>query len=240
MRGSRRIGLLAISVVCVFAFTATSAFADQLFTKEPALGGVALRDIKDLPENQPSAIELVSDGNTELKVGAKLSVCTEAEFGAFVVSNKGLTDPAGDPVLAVPFGVFENCTVEAKNSPVYLDTEGNPKAHSGIVAVINDDGVPNPNNVVLTGLKLSLLLEAGVTCTFETPAAGIVGAWVNEKGPFKEEEAEKQTFVDFKGQKLNTSAACGTTAEIVKAKLFVETMSDSPNFTGSSDTVWFE
>lgn len=239
MRGSRRIGLLAISVVCVFAFTATSAFAvDQLRTQE--VGGVELRDTATLPANQPSAIELVNNGNTELRVGANTSVCTEAEFGAFVVGNKGATDPGGDPALAVPFGVFENCTIGTANVPVYVDTVAGPPTASGAVAVINDDGTPHALNVVLKGLKLSLLLSATETCTFETPAAGITGEWKNGAGPFVEESAENQSFVDLKGQKLNTTAACGTTAEIVKANFVVETTSDASNFTGNSDTVFYQ
>ena len=232
MRGLRRIGLLAISVVCVLAFTAVSAFGDaddELRTK--AVGGVLLRDINTVAAGQPSAIELVNNGNTKLVVpGVATSECTEAEFGAFVTKNKA------NPELSVPFGVFENCTITGGiPAPVYVDTEGVKKAASGIEAVIFDEGAA-PVKVELKGLKISLYIkEPATTCKF---TGTITGVWTNGAGPFTEESATNQSAVDFKGQKL-TSTVCGT-AEITAANFFVETTSDPPNFVENTDTVFFQ
>lgn len=235
MRGSIRIIMAAAVAVCMFAFTAASAFAlpDQLLTSAT---GVELRDTATAPANQPSAIELVNDGNIELEAPVGTSICTEGEFGAFVVGNKGATDPGGDPNLTVPFGVFENCTVGAANAPVYVDTTGTP-ATSGIAATVNDDGAPNALNVVLKGFKISLIKSATESCQFENVAAGLIGALTNGGGPFTEEAATNQTAVDFKNQELE-GGVCGK-AKVKAGKFFVETMSDSPGFTGSSDTVFF-
>lgn len=248
MQGSIRIPLLASAVVCVFALTSTSAFAlpDQLFTQ--GVGGVELRDTNTTTANQPSAIEWVNAGTTKLEVlDVATSECTEGAFSAFVATNTGPTDPAGDPTLSVPSGVFENCTIASGtvNAPVYVDTAGTGAGvDADILATINDDGAPNPINVVLEGLALSLYVKGPTEtiCKFKGagPGGAITGAWVNGAGPFVEEASTNQTLVDFKGQEL--SGECNGTA--VKAKLtaanfFVETTSDSKDFSGNSDTVFF-
>ncbi len=237
MIGSRRIGVLAASVVSMLAFGAVSAFADaddELLTKA---GGVTLRDINTVSANQPSAIELVSAETTKLEVpGVATSECTESEFGSLVTrSVASVANPQDE--LSVPFGVFENCTITGGAIvPAYVDTEGAAKAASGITATIADTGPGTEIKVTLTGLKLSLYIkEPATTCKF---AGTITGKWTNGAGPFTEESATNQSVVDFKGQKL-TSTACGT-ATLTAAKFFVETTSDAPDFTGASDTVFFK
>jgi hypothetical protein len=239
MRGLRRIGLLAISVVCVLAFTAVSAFGDaddELVTK--AVGGVTLRDINTVAVNQPSAIELVNAETTKLEVpGVATSECTEGEFGAFVVRSVATVANPQDE-LAVPFGIFENCTIANGTvpAPVYVDTEGVKKAQSGIEATIADTGPGTEIKVTLTGLKLSIYIkEPATTCKF---TGTIVGKWTNGAGPFAEESAANQSAVDFKGQTL-TSPTCGT-ATITAANFFVETTSDPKNFVENTDTVFFK
>ena len=238
MRGLRRIGLLAISVVCVLAFTAVSAFGDaddELRTK--AVGGVTLRDINTVAVNQPSAIELVNNGNTKWDIpGFFTSECTEAEFGSFVVRSVATVANPQDE-LAVPFGVFENCTITGGvPAPVYVDTGGVKKAQSEIEATIADTGPGTEIKVTLTALKLSLYMkEPAITCKF---TGTIVGVWTNGAGPFVEESAANQSGVDFKGQRF-TSPTCGT-ADITAANFFVETTSDPKNFVENTDTVFFK
>jgi hypothetical protein len=238
--------VLAVSAVCMFAFTSTSAFAvDQLFT---GTAGVELRDVNTPTAYQPSAIELVATETTKLEIpGVNTSECTEGEFGAFVTENKGVTDPAEDPTISVPFGVFENCTLltGGANAPVYVDTEGAVNS-SQITAVINDDGAPNPINVVLKHLEISLYIKGATETTIckfggSGPAGTITGAWTNGAGPFTEEASTNQTMVDFKGQEL--SGNCNGTAlkaSIKSAKFFVETTSDAKDFSGNSDTVFYK
>jgi hypothetical protein len=235
MRGLRRAGLLAISVVSVLAFTAAAAFADaddELFTKPT---GVLVRDTATLPANQPHAIEIVNSGNTKLEViGVATSECTESEFGTFVTKAK-------EPALSVPFGVFENCTVTGGAfAPVYLDTVAGPPVAAAATATVADtnNGV---FKVTLKGLKLSLLTAAVGNCIFVSPAAGIVGTWTNGAGPFEPEESEtNQTAVDFTGQELESEGNCAGAArkaKITAGKYFVETASDAKDFTGASDSV---
>ncbi len=235
MRGPRRIGLLAISVVCVLAFTAVSALADagdELLTKE---GGVTLRDITTVTAKQPSAIELVNAETTKLEVpGVATSECTESEFGAFVTRSVATAAKPKDE-LSVPFGVFENCTVGSGTvpAPVYVDTELTKKAASGIEAFIFDEATGGIK-VELVGLKISLYIkEPATTCKF---TGTITGVWTNGAGPFTEESATNQSAVDFKNQPL-TSETCGT-ATIKSAKYFVETTSDARNFVENTDTVY--
>jgi len=239
MRGLRRIGLLAISVVCLSGVMAASAFADagdELLTEKPA-AGVLLRDITTPTAKQPTAIELVNTEPTKLEIPAvATSECSESEFGAFVTKNKGATEITSGAELSVPFGVFENCTLSTGGfAPVYVDTEGTTKAASGIEAKIWDEGV-GAFKVELKHLNISIYIKGPpeVICKYSGP---ITGVWTNGAGPFTEEGSTNQSMVDFKGTKL-TSPTCPT-ANITSAKYFVETMSDSKNFTGSSDTVFF-
>jgi len=243
MRGLRRIGLLAVSVVCVLGFSAVSAFADaddELLDKG---AGALLRDLNTASINQPSAIELVNTETTKLEVPTKptptVSECTESEFGSFVTKNKGGAGAATGTELSVPFGVFENCTVGngAANAPVYVDVEPGAKAASGIEVKIWDEGAA-PFKVELKGLKISLYIQTpAITCKY---TGTIIGVWTNGAGPFVEEASTAQSMVDFKNQKLTGSPTepCGT-ATITSAKYFVETMSDSKTFGGSTDTVFF-
>jgi hypothetical protein len=218
---------------------AASAFADvddELLTEKPA-GGVLLRDITTPTVKQPSAIEMVNTEPTKWEVpGVFTTECAESESGSFVTKNKGATEITSGPELSVPFGVFENCTLSSGNAPIYVDTEGAKQAAAGIEAKIWDEGAA-PSKVELKGLKLSLYIKGPpeVICKF---TGSITGVWTNGAGPFAEEASTNQSMVDFKGQKL-TSPTCGT-ANITATKYFVETMSDSKNFTGNSDTVFFK
>jgi hypothetical protein len=222
----------------VLALTAVSAFADaddELFTKE--VGGTTLRDINTVSTNQPSAIELVNTEPTKLEIpGVATSECTEAELGSLVTRSVATVANPQDE-LSVPFGVFENCMLTGGiPAPVYVDTEGTKKAASGIEATIADTGPGTEIKVTLTGLKLSLYIkEPATTCKF---TGTIVGKWANGAGPFTEESATNQSTIDFKGQKL-ASTACGT-ATLTAAKFFVETTSDPQNFVENTDTASFK
>ena len=238
MRDLRRIGLLAISVVCVLGFSAVSAFADTGDELLTAAGGVALRDIGTPSVNQPSAIELVNTATTKWEVpGVSTTECVESEFGTFVTKNKAANEVKAGAELSVPFGVFENCTETGfGNAPVLVDTVGAAKAQAGIEARIWDEAPAVGIKVELKNLNISLYIKKSATeevvCKFSGP---ITGVWTNGAGPFTEEASTNQSMADFTNQKL-TSPTCGT-ATITSAKYFVETMSDSKNFTGSSDTV---
>src|SRR6202035_5707561 len=120
MRGSTRIGLLAVSLVCLFALMATAAFSAERrgFDKK---GGTALRDVNAIPKNQPDAIEFVNNGTAKLISTAGDIECTELEMGTTLVNNDGVSALR----LAIPFGVAEgdNCSLTGVgNVPTYFDT----------------------------------------------------------------------------------------------------------------------
>jgi hypothetical protein len=122
MRGSTRIGLMAISLVCMFALTATSALAGPRFWTDKTKT-VALRDVNTEPSpKQPDALEFVNNGTVALVTSKGTINCTELEFGGTVLSN---TEALAE--LAVPFGVAEgdNCTIGGANVPTYFDTLAN-------------------------------------------------------------------------------------------------------------------
>jgi hypothetical protein len=232
MRGPTRFGLLAISVVCMFAFMAASAFADaddQLLDKE---GGVALRDVTTSPPTtklQPDTLEFVNNGNVVLKVGTTTLECPEVELGTTVVNNK-----LGEVKLAVPFGVAENgpapenCTV-----PTYFDTLANGAVGvAGAVATVTiADTAGPPIKVVLHNLNFSLEVAAGLFCTGKLNL--VEGVGTNVKEGFVEEKPPNFN-VQFTNAVVPVEGPTGCpTTSTLTANFFAETLSTK------TDTVWF-
>jgi hypothetical protein len=229
MRGSTRVGLLAVSLVCLFAVMAASAFADaddQLLDKK---AGVALRDVKATPTNQPDALEFVANSEgVVLETSIGTLTCTEMEFGSTVLSNA-----AGAVELAVPFGVAEGdtCTV-----PTYFDTlatgpVGN--AANGKVASVSiaDTGAGTEMVATVHNMKFSQNIPGIGFCTGNLD--GITGKATNSEGPFVE-EAPPNLNVKFTSSKVGVTGAAGCPTEgKLTATFFLETPS-----TGT-DTAWF-
>jgi hypothetical protein len=232
MRGSTRIGLMAISLVCMFAFMVATAFGDaddQLLNQK---AGVALRDVASTPTNQPDAAEFVNNGNVVLETSLGTITCTEEEFGATVLKNK-----PGEVELAIPFGVAEgqDCTSPLGEVPTYFDTlatgaVGN-SANSKVASVsIADTGAGTKIVATMHNLKFSQKIGT-IFCTGNLD--GIVGEVTNSEGPFVEEE-KPNLNVQFTAQKVAVAgeAGCPTEGKLT-ANFFLETPS-----TGT-DTAWF-
>jgi hypothetical protein len=227
MRGSTRIGLLAVSLVCLFAVMAASAFADaddQLLDKK---AGVALRDVKATPANQPDALEFVANGEVILESSVGNLTCNEIEFGTTILSNV-----TGTVELAVPFGVAEGdtCTV-----PTYFDTlTTGPVGNSanGKVASVSlaDTGAGTEIVATVHNLKFSQNITGIGFCTDNLD--GVTGKVTNSEGPFVE-EAPPNLNVQFTKAKVPvTGTGCPTEGKLT-ANFFLETPS-----TGT-DTAWF-
>lgn len=231
MRGSRRIGLLAISLVCMFAFMAASAFGDAEDQLLNAKGGTLLRDVKTTPVNQPDALEFVNNGNVVLKTSVGTLTCTEVEFGTTVLNAKATATTEVE--LAVPFGVAEgpeDCTV-----PTYFDTlatgaVGN-SANGKVASVsIADSGAGTEIVATLHNLKFSQNITGIGFCTGNLD--GVKGKVENSEGPFVE-EAPPNLNVQFTEKELTVSGTgCPTTAKLT-ANFFLETPSTS------TETAWF-
>lgn len=229
MRGSTRIGLLAVSLVCMFALMVTSAFADaddQLLDKK---AGTALRDVKATSANQPDAVEFVANSEGVLLETTALNItCTEMAFGSTVLSNA-----AGAVELAVPFGVAEGdtCTV-----PTYFDTlatgpVGNSANNKVASVSIADTGAGTEIVATVHNLKFSLNIPGVGFCTGNLD--GLTGKVSNSEGPFVE-EAPPNLNVQFTKAKVPVTGAekCPTEGKLT-ANFFLETPS-----TGT-DTAWF-
>jgi hypothetical protein len=228
MRGPIRIGLLAISLVCSFAFTAASAFAatPELLDKK---GGVLLRDLAKEPKNQPDAIEFVNNGVAKLAIaGVGTIECSELEFGTTVVKNPGIT-------LALPFGVAEgdNCSLTGiGNVPTYFDTTeegavGNA-ATKKVATITVTEPTANVYAAVVHELKFSQNI-AGKFCTANVD--GVEGKVVNSSGPFVEEEKPNLEAKVEKAKLTVTGTGCPETAELT-ANFILETPSTT------TDTAW--
>jgi hypothetical protein len=233
MRGSTRGGLMAVSLVCILAFSAVSAFADaddQLLNKA---AGTALRDVKATPANQPDAAEFVNNGNVELVTSAGTIVCTEMEFGTTVVNNK-----AGEVTLALPFGVAEqdNCNVLGKNVPTYFDTlesgaVGN--AANGKVATITvaDSGAGSKIVATVRDLKFSQELPLIGFCTGNVD--GKTGTVTNVTAGFVEESTPNLNVQFSKvAIPIEGGSSCPKTGELT-GNFFLETPSTN------TDTAFF-
>ncbi len=233
MRGPTRIGLLALSLVCMFAFMVATAFGDaddQLLNQK---AGAALRDVTTTPANQPDAGEFVNNGNVVLETSLGNITCTEIEFGTTVLKNK-----PGEVELALPFGVAEgqDCTNPTVGEvPTYFDTlatgpVGN-SANGKVASVsIADTGVGTKIIATVHNLKFSQNL-AGKFCTGNLDL--ITGTVTNSEGPFVE-EATPNLNVQFNEQKVAVTGEVGCPTEgKLTANFFLETPS-----TGT-DTAWF-
>jgi hypothetical protein len=239
MRGPRRIGLLAISAVCVFACTAASAYAvedDQLFNTSVA-GGTALRDINTLPPTPggafPDSLEFKNVGNVVFKAGTVLTnTCSEIEFAGFVTKNE-VGGEEKIPELSLPWGVAEND--ECTPAHVYFGPVNAAGALETHIA-IDDDNNPNPIDAVVTRLSFTFLevpgLGAGEYCTYGVVAAEkLVGAVTSPVAGlgYGEEGAEPNLKMDFAGQKAKkqpgSAALCPAELELTAAKFILETPS---------------
>jgi hypothetical protein len=230
MRGSTRIGLLAVSLVCLFAFMATSAFSAErrVFDKK---GGTALRDVNSTPnKNQPDAFEFVNNGTAKLATSLGTIECTELEFGTTLVNNDGVSALK----LAIPFGVAEgdNCSLFGGFVPTYFDTLANGavgNVANGNVASVTIAGAASPFTATLHDLKFSQNI-GGKFCTGELDK--VEGKVANSEGPFVE---EKTPNLELKIEKAITVSGegCPTTATLT-ANFFLETPSTT------TDTAWIE
>jgi hypothetical protein len=238
MRGPTRIGLLAISLVCMFAFVAASASAAerQLFNEENKTTRKLLRDVNTKPPTgalQPDALEFVNNGTAKLAIAGLGTIeCSEIEFGTTLVNNDGVNALK----LAIPFGVAEgdNCTLAGVgNVPTYFDTLANGAVGSGTnVASVTVTGAnPGPYTAVVHDLKFSQNI-GGKFCTAEVNLAQ--GKVANSKGLFVEEKTPNLE-AKFEKVKLAVSgeAGCPTEAELT-ANFFLETPSTT------TDTAWIE
>jgi hypothetical protein len=230
MRGSRRIGLLAVSAVCLFAFIASSAFSAErrVFDKK---GGTALRDVNATSKNQPDAIEFVNNGNAKLVSTLGTIECTELEMGTTLVNNDGV-----NPLrVAIPFGVVEgdNCTAPLIGTvPTYFDTLANGavgNAGNGNVASATITGATAPFTVTLHDLKFSQNI-AGKFCTGELDK--VEGEVTNSEGPFVEEKTPNLE-VKIKKEISVSGEGCPSKATLT-ANFFLETPSTT------TDTAWIE
>lgn len=239
MRGLRRIGLLAISLVCMFALMATSAFAAaerEIFNEEGA-GRVKLREVASLPKNQPDSIEFVNNGNVELVTSVGTITCKEIEFGTTVVVNTGILN---QPLkLAIPFGVAENdeCTV-----PTYFDTNNKGAVGTGAtevasVTITGTAGV-EPYKAKFANLNFSQNVPGVGFCTGEVGGAGVEGKVANQKGPFVEEK-QPNLNVKFAAVTIPIKKSEGAQENCpTSGKLTAEFLLETPST--ATETAWVE
>jgi hypothetical protein len=246
MRGSTRVGMLAISVVCMFAFTASAAFADEDDQLLDKAGGTGLRDVTAGPKNQPDALEFVNNGNVELGGIAGLEspiVCKEAEFGTTVLRAKAT---ATLPVeVALPFGVAEGdeCTSKAGGLtikvPTYFDTLasgaiGNAANGKVAAATIADTGPDTAAAVTLHNLKFSQNI-GGKFCVANLD--GIVGHAANVTEGLVEEKPPNLNM-HVTEVKVPIASGEGSTGCPTEGKLTANFFLETPSTT--TDTAFFE
>jgi hypothetical protein len=229
MRGPTRIGLLVISLVCMFTFVAASASAAerQLFNEESEGTRKLLRDVNTKPPIgalQPDALEFVNNGTAKLAiVGLGTIECSQIEFGTTLVNNDGVSALK----LAVPFGVAEGdqCSLAGiGNVPIYFDTLANGAVGSGAnVASITVTGAkPGPYAATVHDLSVSQNL-GGTFCTYQLN--GVEGKVADSKGPFVEEKLPNLE-AKFEKVKVTISGEQGCPAEgKLTANFFLETPS---------------
>jgi hypothetical protein len=225
MRSSIRIGLLAVSLVCVFALVAAQAFATpRLWTDKGAT--TPLRDVKSTPVGQPDAGEFVITTDSEgkvipivLKTSGGISnpiiTCREIEFGTTVVKNEA----GANPVLALPFGVAEGdetngCSDNATpKKPVHTLFDTTAEGAVGVGATVATVTVSEPKlgeyEAAVANMKWSFEDE-GVWCT--AVASGLRGIVTNHE-PLAGEEMQS-IRVDFGGKKVKVEGTfCPTEGE---------------------------
>jgi hypothetical protein len=224
MRGSTRIGLLAVSLVCLFAFVASSAFAGPRFWTDKTKTTL-LRDVNATPKNQPDALEFANNGNVVLETGIGTITCTEIEFGTTVVSN---TETLAK--VALPFGVAEgdNCSTPiAGQVATYFDTLANGAAGNATNGNVASVTVTEPGGVktaTVNDLKFSQNIPGIGFCTGNLN--GITGTITNEE--FVNEEKTPNLNVQFTKAKvpIESSGGIGCPKEgTLTANFFLETMS---------------
>ena len=247
MRGPIRIGLLAVSLVCMFAFSAAAALGDSTDELRDKKAGALLRDVNTAPAGQPDALEFVNNGNLVLSGLAGLEeaiTCKEAEFGTTVLQAKA-TEAKPSTQLAIPFGVVEGDECETKAGglkfkvPTWFDTLASGavgNSVNGNVATVNisDKSPETPITATLHDLKFSQNI-GGKFCVGNLD--GLAGTVANSEGPFVEEKIPNLN-VQFTNVVVPVSNAVGSTGCPTEGKLtanfFLETMSTT------TDTAWFE
>jgi hypothetical protein len=244
MRGSTRVGLLVVSLICLFSFMSVAAYADkddQLLDKEK---GVLLRDVTSTPTNQPDALEFVNNGEVKLEatIAAKKEtiVCTEIEFGGTVLDNN-LKEEKEAVTLAVPFGVAEgdNCKVGAANVPTYFDTlatgaVGNQATGKVASITIADSGAGSKIIATVHNLKFSQNIPGIGFCTSNVD--GKAGEVTNVTAGFVEEAAPNLNVQFTKAEvpiESSGGVGCPTKGELT-GNFFLETPSTQ------TDTAFFK
>jgi hypothetical protein len=185
---------MAVSLLCMFAFIAATAFADeddQLFDKKTA--GVLMHGVATPNANQPDTLEFVNDGAVTFKTTTATVVCEEIEVGTTVVTAKAtMANPT--VALALPWGVAENGTdvLAPKDctAPTWFDTTAEGAVGAGVkVATV---AVGDTNNLIwvaeFRNLKFSVELAAGLVCTgnldgVRVPVENVTTGFVEEKTP---------------------------------------------------------
>ncbi|HWY90504.1 MAG TPA: hypothetical protein VNY31_07505 [Solirubrobacteraceae bacterium] len=161
MRGSTRIGLLAVSIVCLFALTATSALARTAFYQEKP----TTKLLPDAASNNGIAgygypIEFVNSSELKLEATGFSNPCAEGEIDTYLNHNTAVAGKAVEASLVA--GQFE-CA-----NPTFLATP------STATAVFEETG----NKFTVKGLKF-LVSVGAANCVFETPETGVKGTWTN-------------------------------------------------------------
>ena len=248
MRRPIRISLLAVSLICMFAFSTAAALGDATDELRDKKAGTLLRDVNAAPKNQPDAAEIVNNGNVVLSGLAGLEeaiICKEVEFGKTVLRAKAtVANPS--VLLAIPFAVAEGDECETKAGglkfevPTYFDTLASGavgNSVNGNVATVNiADNSPTEaiNTATLHDLKISQNI-GGKFCVGNLD--GIAGVVANSEGPFVEEKTPNLN-VQFTNATVAITNATGSTGCPTEGKLtanfFLET------FSTGTDTAWFE
>jgi hypothetical protein len=243
MRGPIRIGLLAISLVSMFAFIAASAFADADDHMLDAKGSATvLRDVSTAtPKNQPDALEFVNNGEVKLATTLGTIGCTELEFGTTMLHNT-----VGNVVFALPFGVAEgdNCKLALVNVPTYFDTLNNGvvgNQANGAVASVTVADTNNNNKVMakVENLKFSQKVPGvGGSGFCVGDVNGKEGTVENSEGPFVEESTPNlnvqftETVIPVTNGEGVVAPNCPTEGKLT-GNFFLETPSTV------TDTAWF-
>jgi len=240
-----------VSILAVGAVTASPALAHthQLFTKNPAEGGVLLRSVTTGPnKDQPDALEFNNNGpmvailektttKGKIELPERTVNCAEVEFGTTVLSDvedtvnaEGVLQP-GLVKLAMPFGVAEGqeCAEPAGAAiPTYFDTTGTGYVPADItVSLVGANVIAK-----ITGLKLSQNF-GGTWCTetltiegtLRNPTSGLV------------EEKEPNLNLEINAQPITALCVTSTNQKVtVKGHLYANFFLDTMSTT--TDTVW--
>jgi hypothetical protein len=216
---------MAVSLLCMFAFLAATAFADeddQLLDKSTA--GVLMHDVTTPNANQPDTLEFVNDGAVTFKTTTATVTCEEIEVGTTVVRAKAtMANPT--VALALPWGVAENGTdVLAPrdcSAPTWFDTTAEGAVGAGVkVASVTVGDAAGVWTAEFHNLKFSVELAAGLVCTgnldtVKVPVENVTTGFVEENKPNVNAKFEA-TAVPV------TGTGCPTASELT-GKFFLET-----------------